>query len=345
LICFKFILAAASNRQSGFLMSDDYYAVLGVSRGASTAEIEKAYRELVRKYHPDMNPDDNEAETKFQEVQRAFEVLKDSEKREMYDRYGSSFDAAGGGPGGGNPFTGSPYPGGGGFRYESGGPGGSTFDFSEIFGAGAGAGFEEVIRNMGGGRQSPPARRGRDVEHRQTIPFTTAVLGGEAQLHVRRGDGKTERIEVKIPVGIEDGKKIRLRGQGEAAADGTSPPGDLFIQVAVSPHPCFTRKGSNLEVRVPLTVSEAVLGTKVEIPAPRGAITLTIPAGTSSGARLRVKGHGVAASGGEVGDLLAEVQIAFGSAPSEEAKALYQQLADLPDEAPRRESLRSKLKW
>ena len=326
-------------------MSDDYYAVLGVSRGASTAEIEKAYRELVRKYHPDMNPDDNAAETKFQEVQRAFEVLKDSEKREMYDRYGSSFDATGGGPGGGNPFTGSPYPGGGGFRYESGGPGGANFDFSEIFGAGGGGGFEDVIRNMGGGRQSPPPRRGRDVEHRLTIPFTTAVLGGEAQLHVRRGDGKTERIEVKIPVGIEDGKKIRLRGQGEAAADGTSPPGDLFIQVAVSPHPCFTRKGGNLEVRVPLTASEAALGTKVEIPAPRGAITLTIPAGTSSGARLRVKGHGVAASGGKVGDLLAEVQIAFGPVPSEETKALYQQLADLPDEAERRESLRSKLKW
>ena len=177
-------------------MSDDYYAVLGVSRGASTAEIEKAYRELARKYHPDMNPDDSSAETKFQEVQRAYEVLKDPEKREMFDRYGSSFDAAGGGPGGGNPFTGAGYPGGGGFHYEGTGPGGATFDFSEIFGGGRGGGFEDVIRNMGGRRQRPQPQRGRDIEHRLTIPFTTAVVGGEAQLQIQRANGKTERIEV-----------------------------------------------------------------------------------------------------------------------------------------------------
>jgi DnaJ-class molecular chaperone len=345
---------ASYNWRSGFLMSDDYYAVLGVSRGASTPEIEKAYRELARKYHPDMNPDDSAAEAKFQEVQRAYEVLKDPEKREMFDRYGSSFDATGGGPGGGNPFTGGAYPGGGGFNFEGGGPGGATFDFSEIFGAGGaggaggGGGFEEVIRNMGGGRQRgqrPQPQRGRDIEHRLTIPFTTAVLGGEAQLQVRRVDGKTERIEVKIPAGIEDGKKIRLRGQGEAAGDGASPSGDLFIHVAVSSHPVFSRKGSNLEVRVPLTASEAALGTKVEIPAPRGAITLTIPAGTASGSRLRVKGHGVASGEGKVGDLLAEVQISFGASLGKDSETLYQQLADLPGEEICRESLRSKLKW
>ena len=255
-------------------MSEDYYTVLGVGRDASTAEIEKAYRDLARKYHPDMNPDDKEAKAKFQEVQRAFEVLKDPEKREMFDRYGSSFDAAGGGPGGGNPFTGGGYPGGGGFRYDSGGPGGATFDFSEIFGGGGGggggAGFEEVFRNMGGGmgggRTSTGPSRGRDIQHQLTIPFTTAVVGGEAQLQIRRADGKNERIEVKIPPGIEDGRKIRLRGQGEQSRNNGTP-GDLFIQVEVSPHPCFTRKGKNLELRVPLTVAEAALGTKVEVPA------------------------------------------------------------------------------
>ena len=327
-------------------MSDDYYAVLGVSRGASTAEIEKAYRELARKYHPDMNPDDSTAETKFQEVQRAYEVLKDAEKREMFDRYGSSFDAAGGGPGGGNPFTGSGYPGGGGFHFESGGPGGATFDFSEIFsGGGGGGGFEDVIRNMGGRRQRPQPQRGRDIEHRLTIPFSTAILGGEAQLQIQRVNGKTERIEVKIPKGIEDGKKIRLRGQGEASADGVSQAGDLFIQVAVSDHPCFTRKGNNLEVRVPLTPSEAALGAKVEIPAPRGAISLTIPPGTSSGARLRVKGHGVAKQNADAGDLLAEIQIAFGGPLSKEEKKLYEALAETTDEKTHRDLLRSKLTW
>ena len=327
-------------------MSDDYYAVLGVSRGASTAEIEKAYRELARKYHPDMNPDDSAAEAKFQEVQRAYEVLKDPEKREMFDRYGSSFDAAGGAAGGGNPFTGGAYPGGGGFNFESGGPGGATFDFSEIFGAGGGGGgFEDVIRNMSGRRQRSQPQRGRDIEHRLSIPFTTAVLGGEAQLQIQRASGKTERIEVKIPAGIEDGKKIRLRGQGESSADGASPAGDLFIQVAVSEHPCFTRKGNNLTVRVPLTPSEAALGTKVEIPAPRGAISLTIPPGTSSGARLRVKGHGVSRHDSNAGDLLAEIQISLSESLSEGAKKLYAELAEEPGERAHRDLLRSKLTW
>ncbi|MDG2207752.1 MAG: J domain-containing protein [Pirellulales bacterium] len=326
-------------------MSEDYYSVLGVARDASTADIEKAYRDLARKYHPDMNPDDAESKTKFQQVQQAFDVLKDPEKREMFDRYGSSFDAAGGGPGGGNPFAGG-HPGGGGFRFESGGPGGATFDFSEIFGGGGGAGgFEEVFRNVGGGGPAGAGpSRGRDVKHELTVPFTTSIMGGDAQLQVRRAGGKTERIEVKIPPGIESGKKIRLRGQGEQSPNGGAS-GDLLIQVEVSPHPCFTRKGKNLELRVPLTVSEAALGTKVEVPSPHGAITLTIPSGTSSGARLRMKGHGVKGSGKEPGDLLAEVQIAVGDSSATDAKAAYEQLAGLPNEEKEREQLRAKLVW
>lgn len=316
-------------------MSEDYYAVLGVDRGASQAELEKAYRELARKYHPDLNPEDKTAKTKFQEVQHAFEVLKDPEKREMFDRYGTDQPMGPGGPGG-NPFAGG---------------GGAEFDFSEIFGGGFGSGggnFEEVIRNMGGGRTARgPVRptRGRDLQHELTVPFATAILGGDAQLNVRRGEGKTESIGVKIPAGIEDGKKIRLRGQGETAAGGAGSSGDILILIRVSPHPYFSRRGNNLEIRVPVTVPEAALGAKIEIPAPQGAIALTIPAGTASGSKLRMKGHGVVPSRGSAGDLIAEIQIVFPKTIDGKVESIYRELADVTNAEEQSNAVRKKLKW
>jgi DnaJ-class molecular chaperone len=290
-------------------MSDDYYQTLGVDRGASQTDIEKAYRDLARKYHPDLNPDDKSAKHNFQQVQRAFEVLKDPEKREMYDRYGSSFDSMGPGGPGGNPYGGD-------------GPGGAEFDFSDFFGdrfgqAGGGGGadgFEEILKQMGvgasgsGGRRRQRNQRGGDIEHELRVPFAISVLGGEAQISVQRATGKVETLQVKIPAGIEHGKKIRLRGQGEPPA-GKGQAGDILITVLVSPHPLFRRSGNNLELRVPVTMAEAALGAKVEIPSPQGTITLSVPPGTSSGSKLRVRGHGVQAAKGSPGDLLAEIQI------------------------------------
>ena len=289
-------------------MADDYYKTLDVARDASAVDIQKAYRKLARKYHPDLNPDDKTAKTKFQEVQRAFDVLNDPSKRELYDRYGSSFESMGGGAG----------PRGG--RGTWGGPGGGSgeeVDFSQFFGERFGGDpsgtFGDIFTQFrrAGGRQrrgaAPQSDRGADVTAELEIPFNTAVLGGEAQISVRRQSGHVETLNVKIPPGIDEGKKIRLRGQGEAGPGGTA--GDILITIHVSPHPWFRRRGNDLEVRLPVTIAEAALGAKVDVPTPRGTISLHIPPNSSSGKRLRIKGHGVAPRNGTAGDLFAEVQI------------------------------------
>jgi len=323
-------------------MSEDYYKVLGVSRSASDDEIQKAYRGLARKHHPDLNPDDKQAKEKFQRIQTAYDVLSDSKKREMYDRYGSSFETMGAGG-----------PGAGGARYQyTGDPEGfENFDFSEFFNdryeGDAGAGFADLFRQFtGGGRGAGPARggrtstaprRGRDLAHEIVVPFSTAVQGGQAQVSVSRG-GKSETITVKIPAGIEDGKRIRLRGQGEPAPK-KGQAGDLIITVKVAPHPFFRRKGSDLEIQLPVTVAEAALGASVDVPTPLGEISLRIPPGSSSGKRLRVKGHGVQLAEGP-GDLYAVLQIAMPSDIDENGRQLIKQFDESHPLQPRAE-----LRW
>src|SRR5688572_17359615 len=231
-------------------MSEDYYATLGVSRGASADDIQKAYRKLARKYHPDMNPDDKAAQKKFKEVQHAYDVLSDEKKRKMYDQFGPQFEQMAGG-GGGPQWSGQVPPGFGGFDFGGGG-GSGGFQFGgggeanlppelqdllrQFTGGGGGEGF-----SFGGG--PTPRRRGRrtpgqpgaDVRHEVEVPFRTAVMGGEVSLRLLRPGRKTETINVKIPAGIEEGKTIRLRGQGEASQNG-GPAGDLLIAVRVTPH-------------------------------------------------------------------------------------------------------------
>jgi DnaJ-class molecular chaperone len=172
-----------------------------------------------------------------------------------------------------------------------------------------------------------------------TVPFATAVLGGEAALTVQRGSGKVETIRVKIPAGIDDGKKIRLRGQGEPGV-GDVPAGDILLTIRVSPHPYFRRTGNRLDVRVPVTLAEAALGAKVDVPTPQGTIALTIPPNTSSGKRLRIKGHGVRPAGQPPGDLFAEIQIVLPENLSAEDR---QQLADVSDRYPQQP--RAELRW
>jgi DnaJ-class molecular chaperone len=308
-------------------MAEDYYKTLEISRDASAADIQKAYRKLARKYHPDLNPDDASAKTKFQEVQRAFDVLNDPSKRELYDRYGSSFESMGGGGGGG------PRPGGGGYKWSTGG-GAEEIDFSQLFGQrGAGADpsgmfgdiFTQFRRAGGGGRRArPQPSRGEDATAEITIPFNTSVTGGETHVSLHSPDGQVETLAVKIPAGITDGKKIRLRGKGLPGPDGT--PGDLLVTVHVSPHPWYARKGNDLEVRVPVTLAEAALGAKVDVPTPRGTITLTVPPNSSSGKKLRIKGHGVTTSKGEKGDLYAELAIVLPPSLDEESLDLVKKL-------------------
>ena len=329
-------------------MAEDYYKTLGVSRDASPAEIQKAYRELARKYHPDLNPDDKSAKKKFQKVQAAFDVLNDPEKREMYDRYGSSFETMGaGGPQG--THTWRAWPGGGAAGAGAAGAGFNPedIDFSQFFGerfgqegpGGLGDIFTQFRRAAGQKGQKGGARRGSDIRHELQIPFNTAVGGGEVQIAVQRSSGKTETIAVKIPPGIEEGKRIRIRGQGEPAPRrGT--PGDILLTIHVAPHPLFKRRGNDLEVRVPVTLAEAAAGAKIDIPTPRGTVALKVPAGTSSGTRLRVKGHGAAPKNGTPGDLFAEIQIVLPRGLSEADRQAIREIDGHYAQNPR-----TKLRW
>jgi DnaJ-class molecular chaperone len=171
------------------------------------------------------------------------------------------------------------------------------------------------------------------------VPFATAVLGGQATITVRRGDGNVETINVKIPAGIEDGKRIRLRGQGEAGLGG-GPAGDILVTIRESPHPQFRRSGNRLDVRLPITLAEAAQGAKVDVPTPHGTISLRVPPNTSSGARLRVKGHGVRPKNGEAGDMFAEIQIVL---PESLTADEQRQLAEISDRHP--QNPRAELRW
>ena len=320
-------------------MSEDYYKTLGIGRDASQAEIQKAYRDMARKYHPDRNPDDKTAKKKFQQVQSAFDVLNDQQKREMYDRYGSSFESMGAG----GPYAGRP---GGGFS----GQGFENIDLSQFFGeqmgGGGGADFGDLFGRFGGGPaqargRKARRRRGSDITSELTVPFATAVSGGEAQIQLNHPSGKVETISVKIPVGIEDGKKIRLRGQGAPGAGGGQP-GDLMVTVRVAPHPNFQRRGNNLVVRVPVTLAEAVLGGKIDLPTPKGTVSLQVPPGTSSGAKLRVKGRGVEPKGAAPGDLLAEIMIVLPDEIDDDCREAIRRL-DREQQTPK--DPRANLKW
>ena len=323
-------------------MAEDHYQTLGVPRTASAEDIRKAYRELARKYHPDLHPDDDAAKEKFKKVQTAFDVLNDPSKREMYDRYGSSFEGVGaGGPGGG-------WSGGGRGPFPGGGFGGGEIDLESLFGGGGG-GFADMFRGAGGGggrgtrgRKRPAQAAGADVTARIEIPFTLAIAGGKTDVRIDR-DGKPETISVTIPQGLPDGARMRLRGQGLPGSGG-GPAGDLLLDVGVTPHPIFRRDGDTLEVTLPVTLSEALEGAKVDVPTPWGTIALRIPPRTSGGRKLRAAGMGVRHANGAKGDLIAEVQI---SLPESADPAALERLLDAAKavDASGASSVRAQLRW
>ena len=306
----------------------DYYKVLGVSKTASKEEIGKAYRKLAKKYHPDLHPDDKTAKEKFQEVQQAFDVLNDDKKRKMYDQFGPDFENMqnGGFQGGAGGFNGF----GGGFN--GGGPGGTQWEFNmdDLFGGGgAGAGGFDPSSFFGGfgrrggagGRRRRAPIKGQDLQHPINVSFEDSVLGGEAEVRIQSGSGEVKTVTAKIPAGIETGKKLRLSGLGERSPNG-GPAGDLVLNVTVLPHPVFTRQGKDLLLKLPVTIAEATLGAKVSISTPKGEGILNIPAGTSSGKKLRVKGAGIQFKSAP-GDLLVEIMINVPQSVSpEEAEVL-----------------------
>ena len=300
----------------------DYYKVLGVSKSASTDELRKAYRKLARENHPDAKPNDAGAAERFKQVQEAYDVLNDATKRKQYDQFGSAFPQAGRAGAGPNPFAG----GGGYGGFGGAGPidlgdlFGQGVDFSEFFGGAAPAGSKSKGKRT--------AARGEDVRATVSVPFESAVSGGAVEVRIDRG-GKIDTLAVKVPPGVNSGQVVRLSGQGAPSPRGGAA-GDLFLTIEIQPHAYFRREGSNLLLDVPITPSEAILGTKVEVPTlAEGQMVVKIPPGTSSGAKLRLRGKGVVDSQThQTGDQFVVVKIVVSKEISEADKSLYKQLAE-----------------
>jgi molecular chaperone DnaJ len=378
----------------------DYYETLGVGRKADAEEIRKAYRRLARKYHPDLNPGDKAAEERFKQVQEAYDVLSDDEKRKVYDQFGF--------------YSPNIPPNGGGAAGTGAGPNFHGFDFSEFMrrqqqtGAETqeeeGFGFRDIFSQFFGGsrtrqQQTPQPERGTDLEYGLNVDFWQAIRGTSVKLNISRqevcevchgtgasgnqvavcpecdgtgtvtqmagamrfnltcprcggsgrlknacpncrGEGKlprTEAVEVRIPAGVTTGSRLRVAGKGNAGAAG-GPPGDLYITVRVEEHPFFKRVGDNIEIQVPLTVSEAGLGAKIEVPTIDGRALLKIPQGTQNGQKFRLREKGVLnARKNTRGDEIVEVVLRAPDVHNERTRELLRELAQVQNEDVRRE--------
>ena len=279
----------------------DPYATLGVPRTASEADIKKAYRKLAKELHPDRNKDNKQATERFSQVTNAYDLLTDKDKRARFDRGeidgdgnpASPFGFGGGGQGG---FR--PGPGGGGSPFEADGP-----DISDIFegmfgGRGGGGGFSSGF----GGFGRKPQPKGANVAYKLNVPFTDAATLSPQRITL--ADGKT--IDLKLPVGLESGFQMRLAGKGQPGPGGT---GDGMVTISVQPHRFFIRDGDDVRLDLPITLSEAVLGASVRVPTVEGAVMLTVPAGSTSGKVLRLRGRGFHKKGGTRGDQLVTLMV------------------------------------
>ncbi len=286
----------------------DPYQILGVGRGASDAEIKKAYRKLAKENHPDRNADNAKALERFKEANGAYELLSDAEKKGRFDRgeidvdgnptspFGGGFRGQGGGRPG--PDTG-PFARGGGHRGGNRG-GASSFEFG---GGGGGADdlFAELFGGRGGGFRAPP-QKGNDIAYRLVVPFDDAAALKPQRVTLK--SGKT--VDLKLPVGLESGRQVRMAGQGEPGPAG---PGDALVTLEIGRHKFFRRDGDDVRLDLPVTLNEAVLGAKVRMPTVEGAVTLTLPPGTNSGRIFRLKGRGFSRADGSRGDQLVSVLI------------------------------------
>lgn len=308
----------------------DYYATLGVSRSASSEEIQKAYRKLARKYHPDVNPSP-EAESRFKEITESYEVLKDKEKRQTYDRFGSqwkNYSRAGGGGG----FDGINFDGfnfsGGGFGGGAGASGFSSF-FDMLFnqgqgGARGGARGGNPFAGAGGGAWN---QRGHDQEARIVLSLEEAARGGQREITVNDPTtGQSRTFSVTIPPGIREGQKIRLSGRGGPGAGGA---GDLLLQVEIQAHPRFRLDGKDLHADLPITPWEAALGCEASVKTLDGSLKVRIPPGTSSGRKIRLKGRGFPSAKEGSGDLFAEIKVVVPKTLSDDERRLFEELGQV----------------
>jgi curved DNA-binding protein len=301
------------------MATKDYYDILGVSKKASEEEIKRAYRKLAMKYHPDRNPNKKEAEERFKEINEAYAVLSDKEKRKQYETFGAKgfhqrftqedifrgFDF--------DEILSNLFGGRGRREFRFGGR--SGFDFGDPFGRQAG------YQDMG---RMP--QRGEDILYELTVPLEEAAIGGEKRISYRK-NGKVEEVSVKIPKGIAAGKKLRLARKGMEGKNG-GPSGDLYLQISIKEHPIFSREGDDLVVEKEISFSEAVLGTTIEVPTLEGMKRVKVPPGTQSHTKMRLKGLGIPHFQKESrGDEYVKVIVSVPKKVTEKGKGLIQELA------------------
>ena len=327
----------------------DYYHTLGVAKSASDKELKQAFRKLARKYHPDVNPGDKASEAKFKEINEAYEVLGDPEKRRKYDELGANWrmyeqaQQAGQGFGGfpgGNPYGGA---GGGAWNINVGGPGGyrtmteeemhdlfgNEDPFSDFFKTFFGGGAPREGSSRGRQARAPRTQKGRDIEHEVELTLEEAYHGATRRMSIKQG-GHARSVDVRIPAGVKDGSRVRAAGEGESGANGGAS-GDLYLRVRIRPHPVFERDGSDLRAKVAVPVTTAVLGGEALVPTITGSVRLKIPETTQTGQVFRLKGHGMPSIGrpDDRGDLYATVEVQLPRSLSKDQRQHYEALAKL----------------
>jgi DnaJ-class molecular chaperone len=322
----------------------DYYQTLGVAKSASDKEIKQAYRKLARKHHPDVNPGDKSAESRFKEINEAYEVLGDPDKRKKYDELGANWrmyeQAQQAGQGfGGNPFGGA----GGAWNINTGGPGGyrtmTEEEMHDLFGnEDPFSDFFKTFFGGGGGRdagprgrqaRAPRTQKGRDIEHEVELTLEEAYHGATRRISIKQG-GHARTVDVRIPAGVKDGSRVRAAGEGESGSNGGAS-GDLYLRVRIKPHPIFERDGNDLRTKVPVAVTTAVLGGEAQVPTIAGSVRLKIPETTQSGQVFRLKGHGMPSIGNpdQRGDLYATVEVQLPRSLSKDQRQHYEALSKL----------------
>ena len=324
----------------------DYYQTLGVSKTAPAKEIKQAYRKLARKFHPDVNPGDKAAEAKFKEINEAYEVLADPEKRRKYDELGANWrlyeqaQQQGQAWPGGSPFGEGSGESGGTWTINMGGPGGyrtmSEEEMRELFGNEDP--FSDFFRTFFGGgaaeggrarTRAPRSQKGRDIEHEVELTLEEAFHGAMRRISIKQG-GHARSVDVRIPAGVKDGSRVRAAGEGESGSNGGTA-GDLYLRVRLKPHPVFERKGNDLHTKVVVVVTTAVLGGEAQVPTISGTVRLKIPETTQSGQVFRLKGHGMPAIGrpDERGDLYATIEVQLPRSLTKDQRQHYEALSRL----------------
>ena len=310
-------------------MAKDYYQILGVTKKADEKDIKSAYRKLARKHHPDVNPNDKGAEARFKEISEAYDVLSDPEKRKLYDQYGQNWEAA-------QNFSGGIPDADGGYQFHFTGQGGGGFEsiFEHLMGGmrGGGGGFQTMDFDM------METAQPRDLEKIVEVSLEEIDSGTKRTLTYQTMDAQrtrgqistvptTKKVEVKIPAGIADGKKLRVPGKGHAGVNGKA--GDLYVVVKWATHPQFKPIGENLEVEIAVPYTTAALGGEVRVPTLRGAVKMKIPGGTQSGQSLRLAGQGITRMNGGKSDLMARVKITVPKQLGEKERKLLEELANM----------------